>query len=387
MKRLLSIAFTAVALSSAAASAGTTTPARGEIDAAVTGAMAETQAKGLALAVIENGRVVRVRSYGVRNAAGDPLRPDTVMYGASLTKAAFAYMVMQLVDEGVIALDTPIERYLPKPLPAYAAPEVEKRYARWSDLAGDERWRKLTPRILLSHASGFANFGFLEPDGKLRFHFEPGARYGYSGDGVILLQFVLEEGLGLDVGREMQTRVFDRFGMRNTSMTWRPDFSRNLADGWDAKGEVEPHDERSMVRAAGSMDTTIADFARFAAGYVRGDRLSARSRAELTRPQLPITTRSQFPTLQPELPPSQRRGDLAAGLGVVVFEGPQGRGFFKGGHNDTTANTWVCVERRRRCVVLLSNDVRAERVFPALVRAALGETGAPWSWEYGVPGG
>jgi CubicO group peptidase (beta-lactamase class C family) len=241
----------------------------------------------------------------------------------------------------------------------------------------------LTPRILLTHASGFANFAFLEPDGKLRFHFAPGARYAYSGEGLILLQFVLEKGLGLDVGAEMQRRVFDRFGMGTTSMTWRPDFAANLADGWDAKGSPVPHDERSKVRAAGSMDTTLHDFARFAAGYVRGDGLTPKGRAELTRPQRPITTASQFPTFQPEVPPARRRRDLAAGLGVIAFDGPQGPGFYKGGHNDSTGNTWVCVERRRDCVVILANDVRAEAAFPRLVHFVLGATGAPWTWEYG----
>lgn len=326
-----------------------------------------------------------MKSYGVRNAAGDPLRTDSVMYGASLTKAVFAYTVMQLADEGVLELDASIERYLSRPLPAYAEREVEDRYARWSDLAGDDRWRRLTPRILLTHSPGFANFGFLEPDGRLRFHFEPGARYAYSGDGFILLQFVLERGLGLDVGREMQRRVFDRFGMRNTSMVWRPDFRANLANGWDLQGRVEPHDERSAVRAAGSMDTTVEDFARFAAAFVRGEGLSAAARAEITRPQLPITTRTQFPTLQPELPAAERRPDLAAGLGLITFTGPQGRGFEKGGHNDTTGNTWVCVESRRSCEVLLSNDARAEAAFPSVVSFILGETGAPYSWSKNLP--
>lgn len=355
-------------------------PNAAAIDAEVARAMAATSAKGLAVAVIENGRPVHVKSYGVRNAAGDRLQSDTIMYGASLTKAVFAYTVMQLVDEGVLALDAPIERYLAKPLPAYTEPEVEDRYARWSDLAGDERWRKLTPRILLTHSPGFANFGFLEPDGRLHFHFEPGARYAYSGDGFILLQFVLEKGLGLDVGREMQRRVFDRFGMRNTSMIWRPDFRANLADGWDMQGKIEPHDERSTVRAAGSMDTTIEDFARFAAAFARGEGLSAAARAEIIRSQLAITTRTQFPTLQPELPVAERRPDLAAGLGLITFTGPQGRAFEKGGHNDTTGNSWICVEARQSCVVLLSNDVRAEAAFPRLVRFILGETGAPYDW-------
>ncbi|NEX93086.1 serine hydrolase domain-containing protein [Caulobacter sp. 17J65-9] len=370
----------AVALAASSASAAVPAKRAAQIDAAVARAMTATRAEGLALAVIEDGQVAYVKSYGKRNAAGAPLEPQTVMYGASLTKAVFAYTVMQLAEEGVIDLDASIATYLDKPLTDYPN---EDKYGPWRDLAGDERWRALTPRILLSHGSGFANFAFLEPDEKLRFHFDPGSRYAYSGEGLILLQFVLERGLGLDVGREMQRRVFDRFGMTDTSMIWRPDFASNLADGWDLQGKTEPHDERGRVRAAGSMDTTIADFARFAAGYVRGEGLSPKGRAELVRPQRPITTASQFPTLQPELPPAERRADLAAGLGLVVFDGPQGPGFFKTGHNDTTGNVWMCVERGRRCVVMLANDVRAEAAFPALAKLVLGETGAPWKWEYG----
>src|SRR6185295_7208662 len=175
-------------------------------------AMAATRAKGIAIAVIDKGQVAHVRSYGSRNAAGDPLELDSIMYGASLTKTTFAYFVLQLVDRGLLDLDRSIADYLPKPLPDYNDPEIGVRYARWSDLAGDDRWKKLTPRLLLNHASGFHNFGFLEPDGKLKFHFDPGTRYSYSGDGIILLQFVLEKGLGLNVGEEMQKRIFDPLG-------------------------------------------------------------------------------------------------------------------------------------------------------------------------------
>ena len=356
---------------------------RSEIDAFAKQAMAATGAKGLAIAVVERGTVVHVGAYGVRNERAEPLETSTIMYGASLTKTAFAYMVMQLVEQGALDLDRPIADYLPRPLPDYPRSETIGNYAPWADLAGDERWRSITPRVLLTHSAGFSNFAFVEPDGKLRMHFDPGARYAYSGEGFILLQFVLEKGLGLDVGAEMQRRVFDRFGMANTSMTWRPDFAHNLADGWDKDGTAVPHDKRSRVRAAGSMDTTIADMAKLAAGYVAGANLSRASRAELTKGQVAITSRTQFPSLQPELPVTDRRGDVVAGLGVIGFNGPQGRGFFKGGHNDTTANTWVCIERSRRCVVILANDVRAESAFPAIVRFVLGETNVPWEWEYG----
>src|SRR4051794_788601 len=128
----------------------------------VHGLMAAGDVKGLGGAIVRDGRVVYRGAFGLRNVAEHlPLDPDTIMYGASLTKPTFAYTNKQPVDEGRVDLDRPIAAYLPKPLPAYA---------RYAGLAGDERWRRLTLRILLDHSSGFANFGFLEPDEKLRFH-------------------------------------------------------------------------------------------------------------------------------------------------------------------------------------------------------------------------
>jgi CubicO group peptidase (beta-lactamase class C family) len=375
---LLVCALAAAAFAAPAAPAAAI-PRAEAIDARVKAAMQRTGARGLALAVIDSGKPVFVRAWGHRNAAGEPLQTDTIMYGASLTKSVFAYTVMQLVEEGRLDLDRPVAEYLPRPLPEYGNLDA---YGNWGDLAGDERWRKLTARHLLTHSSGFSNFSWDEPDQKLRFRFDPGTRYAYSGEGLILLQFAIEKGLGLDLGAEMQGRVFDRFGMKNTGMKWRPDFARNLADGWMADGKAEPHDERSRVRAAGSMDTSIADFARFAAAFMRGDGLKPSSRAEMLRAQLPITSAAQFPSMAPEAPPAKRWKGLAAGLGVVTFTGPQGRGFFKGGHNDSTGNMWACIESRRRCVVILANDVRAEAAFPALVDFILGDTGLPWRWEY-----
>jgi hypothetical protein len=107
----------------------------------------------------------------------------------------------------------------------------------------------------------------------------------------------------------------------------------------------------------------------------------------MVRPQLHITTKNQFPSFQPDLPPDQQRKDLSAGLGVVVFDGPQGRGFYKGGHNGTTSNTMVCLEAGRRCVLILSNDVRSEAGFADLVKLILGDTGVPYEWEYGDQAG
>lgn len=342
-------------------------------------AMAATGARGLAIAVIDHGKVVSVQSFGARNAKGDPLTPDTVMYGASITKALFGYFVMRLVDEGKVDLDRPIAAMLPKPLPDYGNLDA---YGAWGDLAGDDRWRAITPRMTLQHSTGFANFSFLEPDGKLRIHFAPGSRYSYSGEGMILLQFALEQGPGLDMDHELQRLVFDPLDMPRTSLKWRPDFADNLADGWRLDGSVEPHDERSRIRVAGSMDTTITDLANFVAAFVSGTGLGEVARAELVQPQLPIRSATQFPVLQEDAPASEQIEGLSAALGVVTFAGPQGPGFFKSGYNDSTRNMLVCLERGQRCVLLLSNDARAEAASPMILRSILGETGMPWGWIY-----
>jgi CubicO group peptidase (beta-lactamase class C family) len=334
---------------------------------------AATHANGLALAVIEGGRVRAVAASGVRDAHGDPLATDTVMYGASLTKAVFTYGVMTLVDAGRLDLDKPIAALLPKPLPDYPG---------YESLADDPRWKAITPRMALTHSTGLPNFAFLEPDHKLHIHFDPGSRYAYSGEGLLLLQLGLEKGLGLDM-RAFTDAYLHRLGMARTAFSWRDDFAANLADGFNDRGEAVPHDHRDNVRAPGSMDTTITDMARFASALVRGEGLTPKSRAEISRPQLAITTAHQFPPLAPELPPAQRRADLRAGLGVVTFTGPQGPGFYKGGHDEQTAITLVCLERGQRCVVILSNDVRAEAGYADLVRFVLGETGVPYDWEYG----
>lgn len=368
-------------------------PSGEAIDREVAQLMARTGAQGMAVAVIDDGRVVHVNAYGKRNAKGDPLTTDTVMYGASLTKTVFAYTVMRLVDQRRIDLDTPIADDLDQPLTSYDTEAIHPdKYGPYRDLAGDPRWKAITPRMALTHSTGFPNFYWLDPGEKLRIHFDPGTRYAYSGEGMILLQFVIDngrkaQGLGVDVGELARTNVFAPLGMTNTSLMWRPDFAANLADGWNDKGEPKPHDERSKVRVAGSMDTTIADLSKFAAALVRGEGLSTTSRREMTRPQLHIDTATQFPTFQDPLPEARQRKDLYAGLGVIVFDGPQGRGFFKGGHDEQTANTLVCIEASRRCLLVLANDVRAEAGFADLVRFVLGDTNVPYDWEYGTQAG
>ncbi|HEY9125794.1 MAG TPA: serine hydrolase domain-containing protein [Acidobacteriaceae bacterium] len=366
-----------------------TLPNASAIDAKVHAVMAQTHANGIAVALIDHGQVVFTNAYGIRNAKGEPLTPDTMMYGASLTKTVFAYTVLQLVDQHKLALDTPIADDLDNPLPTYGPdPVFPDKYGPYKDLADDPRWKQITPRMCLTHSTGFNNFFFIEPDQKLRIHFDPGTHFSYSGEGMILLQFAVEhgkksQGLGLDIG-DLTHANFQRLGMTRTSLTFLPGQKEdNYADGWDDQGKPQPHSLRRKPRAAGSMNTTIADMAKFTAALVRGDGLTSASRSELSKPSLHIPTAHQFPDFGPALPSDKQRKDLAAGLGVVVFDGPQGHGFFKGGHDGQTANTMVCLEKSQRCALILSNDVRAEAAYADLVHFLLGDTGVPYDWEYG----
>ena len=224
---------------------------------------------------------------------------------------------MQLVDQGRLDLDAPLASYLAKPLPSYGPdPVFPDKYGPYKDLASDPRWRKITARMCLTHSTGFSNFWFIEPDQKLRIHFDPGTRFSYSGEGFILLQFVIEKGLGLDLGALTQAN-FERLGMSRTSLVWRDSFAANLADGWNDQGKAQEHDQRSKVRAAGSMDTTIADLARFAlradprrrteAGLSR--RTDAASAAHPHRPPVPALRTRAAPGQTAERPLCRPRRD------------------------------------------------------------------------------
>ncbi|MBB35482.1 MAG: serine hydrolase [Hirschia sp.] len=344
------------------------------LDAEISRLMTDEDVKGLAVAIIDQGEPVYVDSFGYRNVErGEALETDTIMYGASLTKSAVAYTVLTLVDEGLMDLDTPLAEYLAKPLPDYED---------WTDLADQPRWKTLTARHVLNHTTGFHNFRWLEDDKKLRFHRDPGTRYGYSGEGFYILQQAVEELTGEDLGKLMQARLFGPAKLTDTDMEWRDAFADKLADGYGWGGTFEPHDARSRPSAAGSMDTSIADQAKLWSWMVKGEGLSDEARREWTRQQFPITSAHQFPPQDPTDDPRTQDINLSAGLGLVTFTGPQGHTFFKGGHNPWTGNMVICVEASERCVVFLANSVRAERIYPDLAQFILGDTGMPWWWEY-----
>jgi CubicO group peptidase (beta-lactamase class C family) len=349
----------------------------GSVDAEMERLMIAAHVPGLALALIDDGNVVYEKAYGLADRdTGAPLRTDTVMYAASLTKAAFAHLVLQLVDDGVLGLDDPLPRLLKKPLP---------EYPDYADLRADPRWQRLTPRMLLAHASGLVNWRWINEDKKLDFKFDPGTRYAYSGEGIQILQLVVEERTGRSVSDLMKERVFDRFDMRHTSLVWRPEFESHAATEYDAGGKRVEHVRHDQARAAGSMDTTVDDYARFLAGVLRGEGLSPALAQAMLSPQIAIVSPQEFPAQWPGETDVYRPIGLSYGLGWGVFRSLLGPAFFKEGHSDSTNNVVLGFRAHRSGIVMLSNSGNGERMFYPAITALFGQTCLPWFWMGYIP--
>ena len=191
-----------------------------EIDSTVNRLIEAAHVTGAGVALFHDGKVVYLKTYGLRDVEKNmPLTPDSVMAAASLTKAAFATVIMRLVQRGTLDLDKPIEQYLGKPLGDFAP---------YADLKDDPRTARLTLRILLSHTTGFANFRAFEDDHKLHIHYDPGTHYGYSGEGINLAQFVVEKVTGRSATQLMQEELYSPLKMSRTSMIWLPPSNRTL---------------------------------------------------------------------------------------------------------------------------------------------------------------
>ncbi len=332
---------------------------------------------GLSIAIINDSKIAYVNSFGFRNKEErQALTQNTVMYGASFTKAVFAYLVMQLVEEEALDLDKPVHQYLAKPLP---------EYEKYKDLAGDERYKLITARMLLSHTSGFPNWRWFNPDEKLDIKFAPGSKYSYSGEGISLLQFIIEEGIKKNVGEMMRERIFNPFGMTRTSMIWKTSFENDYAIGYDENEKPLGHRRRDEVQAAGSMDTTISDYARFMQAVMQGKNLKSRFRDEMFKPQIQIFSKQQFPTPSVETTDENRKIELSYGLGWGLFRTPHGKAYFKEGHDDGWENHSVCFPDKRIAVVLMSNSSNGDRIFKELLETLIKDKYTPWKWEGYVP--
>jgi len=353
----------------------TITPA--EIDATVTRLMQAAEVTGAAITLFNNGDVAFQKAYGFRDKEKNlPLTADSVMTAASLSKMAFGYMVMQLVDSKKLELDRPIYQYLPKALP---------EYANYRDLAGDPRYKKITARMLLSHTAGFPNWRAFNDDHKLNINFEPGSRYAYSGEGINLLQLVVEAITGTPLEELMQKHVFQPFSMARSSMIWQERFGSDYANGYDEYGRSLGPEARKTADAAGSMQTTPRDFARFVQAVMRGEGVSKKTREQMLSPQIQIFSKHEFPSLNTETTDENKSIRLSYGLGWGLYWTPYGKAFFKEGHDEGWRNYVVCFDDSKAGLLIMTNSSNGEGLFKDLLETLLKNTYTPIEWEGYTP--
>ncbi len=341
--------------------------------------LAQAHVTGAEIAILNHGRVVWSEAFGLRRRDPElPMKTDTNTWAASFTKSVFATYVMTLVERGEFSLDTPVARQLAQPLDQYE-PYKEKA----SELVKDPRWLKVTPRMLLAHTSGLWNFATIEPDKKMRLHFEPGSQFWYSGEGLNVVQFVIEQQKKKPLNELMDEALFKPLGMKQSGMIYRQEWAENVADRYDEEEKFRSQTKRFPARASGNMATSVDDMGRFLTALLDGKILRAATRKEMLRPFVQIRTLHEFPQKADEPEGEEARGvGLAYGMGWgLLTKTSFGPAFFKEGHGDGAQNYMICFERSEDCMVILTNSDNGERAFKALLERLLGDTVTPWEWE------
>ncbi|OKL38556.1 serine hydrolase domain-containing protein [Pontibacter flavimaris] len=346
--------------------------------------MQAAQVQGLAVTVFNQNQPVYKKAFGYKNiVTKEPLKTSANLYGASLSKAVFAVLVMQLVEEGVLDLDKPLQHYLPRPIYTYT-PQT-KWHDDYSALKTDSLYRFITARMCLAHTSGFPNWRWVEEDQQLRVKYKPGTRYSYSGEGLVYLQVVLEKMTGKTLEELMQEKVFAPANMKQSSYTWQPRFEKDFALGHKANGELYPKDKDNEARSASTLETTLDDYTLFTQAVLQHKLLKPATTKEMFSPQIRIRSVKQFGPLSQRDTTANDAIALSYGLGWGLLQSPYGIGAFKEGHGDGFQHYSILFPETGTGIILMSNSDNAESIFKYLLEATIGDTYTPWYWENYIP--
>ncbi len=196
-------------------------------------------------------------------------QPDSIFQAASLTKPVVAFGALRFVVKGELDVHSPVSRYLPRGYRHYHS-VLARSPADQSDIFPASELAKITVAALLNHTSGLPNWN----GGNLSFEFQPGERWGYSGEGYVLLQSVLEAVTGTSLSAYFDEHIFRPLGLHDTSLIWRDSFGTRAQPGTSGLWPVKQLRFVAPVAAA-SLCTTASDYARFLAALLADDQLTS----------------------------------------------------------------------------------------------------------------
>ncbi len=318
--------------------------------------MGDGDVPGVSIAVIRNRRITWERAFGVANAdRRTPLRRDAIFESASLAKPVFAYAVLRLVDAGVLSLDVPLAHYLGAP-------------------ASDPRMKTITARMVLTHTTGYQNE--VMPGQTLQVHFDPGARFSYSGAGFLHLQRVVESVTHEPLAALMQRLVFEPLGMRDSGYVWQPSWEQRKVYGHAAAGTVNER-RRPETATVATLYTTTRDYARFMIALMNGTGLKPGTAAAMRSTQVPVDA-SRPMCLSPCS--GTMSTALSWGLGVGIETTASGTAFWHWGENHGDTHTFMMGRTDGSGVVVFTNSGNGHSIMPEIVAAALGGEHPAFAW-------
>jgi CubicO group peptidase (beta-lactamase class C family) len=230
----------------------------------------------VAIGYIEDGKIKQISVFGeLENGIKAP--KNTIWNVASLTKPITALIVLKLIDSGKLSLDEPLHNY-------YIDPDIIK----------DPRAKLLTPRIILSHQTGFVNNRENYEDGILKFEFEPGTKYQYSGEGYDYLRKVIENKFNKTIEQLASELILKPLKMNNTSYVWNKNYETRIAKWHTEKGEIYPFKKQTEAHGADDLLTTIEDYSKFVTYIINGAGLSKELQQEMVKNQIRMNDNQHF---------------------------------------------------------------------------------------------
>lgn len=364
-----------------------TTLSPDSITSFVSSLMEKAFVHGMAISIINKNKLVYQQYFGIKEKQQNEFfQPGTIFYGASFSKTIFADVVLQLAQENVLHLDTPLFKYLSKPLYSYKTNFIQRLLGSndidYTDLQNDERYKKITARMCLNHTTGFPNWRWFENDHKLKIKQEPGSRYSYSGEGMFLLQFVLENLTGREYEDIAVEKFFSPLAMNRSSYVWQRAYETNYCTGHDTNGNYLGIPKRNVPNAAGSLSTTIEEYTAY---FMKVLAQQERRYQQLITPQISIKSKQQFGPNSLIDTNDNDTIQLSYGLGFGLFQTRYGRAFFKEGHGDGWQHYAVGFPDQGTALIIMSNSDNAEGIFKTLIEFCLAHPDTPWYWEGYIP--
>jgi len=271
--------------------------------------------------VAESGKVIFEKGYGMADMEWDvPNKPDTKFRIGSITKQFTAMLILQLVEEEKLSVDTKLSELLP--------------YYR------EDTGSRITVHQLLNHTSGIPSYTGLpdfmqdvsrDPFGVEEFvtkycggelEFEPGSEFRYNNSGYFLLGAIIEQVTGESYEAVLQARILDPVGMTSTGYDHSESILRRRAAGYErTAGGFRNADylDMSLPFAAGSMYSTVGDLYLWDQALYGGELLAAELEQQMFAPGLENYGYGWAIQQRPVGPDEAERTIVAHGGGINGF--------------------------------------------------------------------